>query len=344
MVLPGRDIPWKTFLGDLKNEWMADDLLNVGGSVTFFMILALFPFLMFLVALAGVFIDPKTAESLIDQLAQVAPEAVTQILGDRLRALSTQNNVGLVTLGALAAIWSASGGITSVMAALNTCYGVKEGRPFWKYRSIAVGLTLFTAAFALISALVAVAVPPIADAIGGAIGTAISWLRIPIAALLMMFLWAVLYYMLPDVEQQFRFITPGSVVGVILWAIASWGFSQYVSHFGNYEVTYGALGGVAVLLLWMWISSLVFLLGAEINAVIEARSPEGKKVGAKRMLDVGRDQPKTEKQEEELDRLRQPPRRPRPPVTTVVARTAKNTGEAVALKTLFGIGKKPTIH
>jgi membrane protein len=102
-----------------------------------------------------------------------------------------------------------------------------------------------------------------------------------VAGLLMMFLWALLYYALPNVKQRFKFITPGSVVGVVIWVIASWAFSQYVANFGKYDANYGAIGGVIVLLLWMWISAQVILLGAEINAIIEHRSPDGKSPGQK---------------------------------------------------------------
>ncbi|MGC3996765.1 MAG: YihY/virulence factor BrkB family protein [Anaeromyxobacter sp.] len=103
----------------------------------------------------------------------------------------------------------------------------------------------------------------------------------------MMLLWALLYYVLPDVEQDFKFITPGSVGGVIVWVIASWAFSFYVSHFGSYDRTYGSIAGVIILLFWMWISALVMLLGAEVNSVIEHRSPEGKREGAKSLADTG---------------------------------------------------------
>jgi membrane protein len=120
------------------------------------------------------------------------------------------------------------------------------------------------------------------------------WLRLPVAGLLMMFLWATLYYVLPDVEQEFKFITPGSVMGVVVWVLASWGFSLYVTNFGKYEATYGSVGGIIVMLLWMYISSLVLLLGAEVNAVIEHKSEEGKRVGAKLMADRGRTGTKTE--------------------------------------------------
>ncbi len=113
----------------------------------------------------------------------------------------------------------------------------------------------------------------------------------------MMLLWALLYYALPDVQQDFRFITPGSVMGVVVWVLASWGFSLYVANFGKYEAVYGSVGGVIVMLLWMYISSVVLLLGAEANAVIEHKSPEGKRVGAKSLAEKGATGTKTEEME-----------------------------------------------
>jgi len=183
------------------------------------------------------------------------------------------------------------------MRALNQAYDVEESRSFWKVRGIALLATLIAAALSILAAVIAIATPVVADAIGGPIGTAILWLRIPVAGLIMMLVLALLYYYLPDVEQEFRFITPGSVAAVILWLLASLGFSLYVSRFGSYEVTYGALGGVIVLLVWMWISSQAVLLGAEINAVIEHLSPEGKRTGARRLRDAGEDAPKTAKRD-----------------------------------------------
>jgi membrane protein len=278
---------WKQFLKGLGTKVSEDGVTDLAATVTYYGILALFPFILFLVALASVIISPEDAKRIVDQLAAVAPGAVTQILGQRIQQLGGQQNVSLLGFGAVAAIWAASGGITSVMGALNRCYDVKEGRPWWKVRLIAILMTLVAGALALIAALAVVAVPPIADWLGGPLRTAILWLRLPVAGLVMMLLWALLYYVLPDVEQRFRFITPGSVIGVVIWVIASVGFSQYVSHFGSYDKTYGSLGGVIVLLLWMWISALVLLAGAETNAFIEHASPEGKRQGAKRKSDVG---------------------------------------------------------
>jgi membrane protein len=177
--------------------------------------------------------------------------------------------------------------VNALIGALNRTYDVKEGRPWWKVRGIAILMTLVSGALALLAALVAIAAAPLASWIGGPIGTAIGWLRLPVAGLVMMFLWALIYYVLPDVEQRFRFITPGSVFGVVVWVLASWAFSRYVASFGSYDKTYGSLGGVIVLLLWMWISSLVLLVGAEMNALVEHASEEGKRQGAKSKHDTG---------------------------------------------------------
>lgn len=310
MALPGRDVSWKTFLVALKNEWSADKVGDVAAGLTFYAVLGLFPFILFLVSLASVIIDPTLAEVLVDQLATVAPPDVTSILSERIRQLGNSNSVGLLTFSALLAIWSSSGAVVSLMKALNTAFDVDDRRPFWKQRLIAIGATLVAAAVALIAGLVAVVVPPIIRALDLPFGDALLWLRLPLAALLMMVLWNFLYWLLPAYpDRRFRLVTPGSIVGVVVWAIASWGFSTYVSNFGNYDATYGALGAVVVLLFWMWISGQMMLLGAEINAV------------ARKLAGRGKPTPPEGKQER--------PRRP-PPVTLVrpEARQPERPGNA----------------
>jgi membrane protein len=287
MRLPGSGMSWREFFVGLAKEVSEDELSDLAGSITFWGILSLFPFLLMLVALASLIITPDQAEAIISQLGKVAPGPATEILGERIRQLGGQQNVTLLGVGALVAIWSASGGVMSLIAALDRCYDVKEERPWWKRRALSVGVTIVAGGLALVAALAAIAAGPLADWIGGPAGAAIGWLRLPVAGIVMMVLWAFLYYVLPDVEQSFKFITAGSVVGVVLWVIASWGFSRYVSSFGTYDKVYGSLGGVIVLLLWMWISALVLLVGAEVNALIEHRSPEGKREGAKLRTDVG---------------------------------------------------------
>ncbi|WNG46451.1 YihY/virulence factor BrkB family protein [Archangium minus] len=336
MVLPGKGMSWKEFFTELKNEYQNDKISNVAGAMTFFGVLALFPFLLFLVALASIIIDPAQAEVLIQELGRVAPEAVTQIVGQRLHDLAAGNNVGLLTVGALGAVWAASGGVVAMMDALNTVYDVEESRPFWKVRGIAIMMTLGGAVLAILSSLAMVATPAVANFLGEPLGTVVTWLRLPFAGLLMMLALALLYYVLPDVKQTFKFISPGSVVGVLIWLVASWGFSVYVRNFGSYDANYGALGGVIVLLLWMWISSQVILLGAEINAVLEHRSPEGKAPGEKHPRQGGPTMTKGQKREREQkeieERLRPPPpRRPEPARMTPL-------GAATTWATGFGLG------
>jgi membrane protein len=281
--LPGKDIPWMTFFKVLKDEVEKDNIGDAAGALTFFGVLALFPFLLFLVSLASLIIDPAQAQALVEQLSQIMPREGTAIIGERLNSLAQNPSVGLLSVGALGAIWAASNGVMAVTRALNVAYGVRESRAKWKVRMIALLFTLGGGALGLLGTLAAVAAPPLAQSIGGPIGAAILLLRIPVAALLVLFVWAVAYYVLPDVEQDFKFITPGSVIGVAVWILASLGFSLYVSNFGKYDATYGSLGGVIVLLLWMWISAQVLLIGAEINAIIEHESPEGKAPGEKTM-------------------------------------------------------------
>ena len=317
MVLPGKGMSWKEFFSELKNEYLNDNIGNVAGAVTFSALLALFPFLLFLVALAGALIDPNQAQMLIQELGKVAPAAVTEILGQRLKDLTTGSHAGLLTVGGIGAVWAASGGVAAMMDALNTVYAVKESRPFWKTRGLAILVTLGVAALSILSSVAMVATPAIAHWLGEPLGTVLMWLRLPVAGILMMLVWAMIYYLLPDVEQEFKFITPGSVVGVLLWLLASFGFSVYVKNFGSYDVSYGALGGVIVMLMWMWISSQVILIGAEINALLEHRSPEGKAPGAKTPEEGGPNVTKGQlrrAEEAEIEQLRQqPPSPPAPP-------------------------------
>lgn len=287
----GREIRPREVLADVRREWGHDRLGMVAGALTFSGVLALFPFLLFVVALAALVVDPADAASLVDSLRRVAPPQVADLLADRVRALTASGSPGLLTLGAVGAVWAASGGMVGLTDALDTVYDVEDSRPWWKVRVRAVLVTLAVAVVSVVAAAIAIATPPIARAVGDPVGTVLLYASLPIAAVLMAGLLAFLYWVLPDVEQEFRFLTPGSLVATLLWALASWAFSVYVANFGTYEVSYGALGGVIVLLVWMWITSIAILLGAEINCVLERRSPEGERAGARSSADRGASPP-----------------------------------------------------
>ncbi|HLL04857.1 MAG TPA: YihY/virulence factor BrkB family protein [Myxococcaceae bacterium] len=271
---PDRAAKWKRLLGRLRGEWKRNKLSDAAAALTFYGVLSLFPFLLFMVALAGLVIQPAQVQTLIGELGREVPQAFSQIPYAQLAELTSGPRRGVLTFSALAAVWSATTGVVSLMKALNTAYGVTEGRPRWKVYAIALGMMLAGAVLALLAGLVAVAAPALATRLGQPWTMLVGWLRLPLAALLMMILWATLYTVLPDARQKFRFILPGSVVGVLVWLAASLGFSSYVSHFSTFGITYGALGGIIVLLLWMWISSLALMLGAEINAVLARRHSE----------------------------------------------------------------------
>jgi membrane protein len=196
---------------------------------------------------------------------------------------------GLLSVGILVALWSASVGIRSLMNAMNKAYDVEEGRPTWKLMLLAVVYTIGLALILLAAAGLMVTGPQVMEWLAGQVGlkeivvTLWTWLRWPVIVILMMLVVALLYYVTPDVEQEFRFITPGSVLSVIVWIAASVGFGIYVQNFGNYDATYGSIGAVIVLLLYFYISAAVLLFGAEMNAVIEHASSEGKNEGDKRV-------------------------------------------------------------
>jgi len=265
----------KRFVFDFAAKFSADQTLDRAAALGFFAMLALFPFLIGAVTLASLLMNPRTVESLVRDLAEVTPPDVTRLLGDQLRGLVRSGSSSILTLSTFGAYWAASGGMSALMRALNRIEEVKETRPIWKTKGISLLTTLVAVGFLLTAAIVAVATPAVARAVGGPLGTLISWMRLPFAGALAVFSWEVLYHLLPNRRRPFRLASPGSIVAVILWLAASWGFSTYVVNFGRYDVTYGALGAFVVLLLWLLISSLVVLVGAQINVLLEKRADRG---------------------------------------------------------------------
>ena len=265
---PGRDIPWKTFFARVYEGFARGAIDDVAATLTFFGILAIFPFLMFVVAVMSHVVSWATIQSLVDQLARMAPRDVTSIVSQRLTVLKSHPSTGLLTIGLIGTVLSASGGVTSLMIALNRSYDVVERRSFFRRRGIALVSTFVGGALGLAAAVVTVVVPAIASFIGGRWSVAINWLRLPTAGVLMMVALALAYTFLPDVHPRHHVVAPGAVVGVLLSLIASWGMGFYTSHVVHYEATYGTLGGVIVMLMWMWITSIAVLLGAEINRVM----------------------------------------------------------------------------
>ena len=277
MVLPGRDIPWKDFLLRLKNEVKNDNLTAVAGSVTFAAMLSLFPFLIFLVSLAGILIDPTQIQSLVDQLKPLAPPEGVALVENYLTNLTRASSGGLLTVGAVGELWTAGRGVNSCLHALNVTYGCPEDRPSWKIQLLAAATVLTSAVGLVILVAVVVALPAFTEWLNlPPAFNILSWLRLPLAGLLLLLVWAAYDRILPARRRPYRPFTFGNLVGVGFWLLGSWAFSVYVQNFGNYNATYGAIGGVIVLLLWMNLSVQVFLIAAEINGLldkVERRGP-----------------------------------------------------------------------
>lgn len=288
-------VGWKTILKRTVHESIADDILSLAAQLAYYFFLALFPALLFLVAVASFFPLENLMDSITGSLSRVAPPAVLSIVQDQLRQIARSGNGGLLTIGMLLTIWSSSSGIVAVANALNAAYDVKEGRPWWKVRLIAVGLTVALTLFVPVCFALVVIGPALARRVAEwfhlsqafvLAWTVVQW---PLVFLLIALAVALIYYFAPDVEQEFAFLTPGSVTATLLWLIFSLGFKIYVSRFADYNATYGALGGVIVLLLWFYASGVALLIGAELNAEIEHASVFGKDEGDKVATETHRD-------------------------------------------------------
>ncbi|MFC0666611.1 YihY/virulence factor BrkB family protein [Azotobacter chroococcum] len=269
-------------------DFMADEMPTYASALAFQMLFSLFPFLLFLIALIG-FLD---LQQFFDWLQQQAALLLPAQAMDTVNAVIAQfqtERVGLFSVGILAALWTASAGVRSTMLAMNKAYDVKEGRPAWKRIPLSVLYTIGIALMLLSAAALMLVGPQVMGWLAGWVGLEQlivilwTWLRWPLAVLLLILVVATIYYVAPDVEQRFHFITPGSVLAVLVWIAASLGFGFYVRNFANYDATYGSVGAIIVMLLYFFISAAVLLFGAEMNAVIEHRHPEGKDPGEKQL-------------------------------------------------------------
>jgi membrane protein len=201
--------------------------------------------------------------------------------------LSNAGHGGILSIGLLGALWSSSAALVSIISALNRVYDIEEARPWWKVRLIAIGLTVGLAVFVLASVTLVIAGPAIARALAERVGLgeAFTWswliLQWPVALFLISTAVGLVYYFAPDAEQEWVWVTPGAVLATALWLVASLGFRLYVVSFADYQATYGALGGVVVLMLWMYLTGLAIVIGGELNAEIEHASPWGKEPGEK---------------------------------------------------------------
>src|SRR4051812_31795774 len=268
---------WVATLKRSVREFSDDNITDWAAALTYYSILSIFPALIALISVVGLLGDSAT-QSLIDNISSATPGPAKDIFTSAIQNLQkSQGAAGvLFVVGIAGALWSASGYIAAFMRASNAIYDIEEGRPIWKTAPVRIGVTVVMLTLVIISAVAVAVTGGLAKQVGNVLGvgdTAVTvWdvAKWPVLLLIVSFMFAFLYWAAPNVKHpKFQWISPGGVLAVIVWIVASALFAFYVSHFGSYNKTYGALGGVIIFLVWLWISNIAVLLGAEFNAELE---------------------------------------------------------------------------
>ncbi|HEX3833630.1 MAG TPA: YihY/virulence factor BrkB family protein [Solirubrobacteraceae bacterium] len=281
------DLPRRAWPGVLKRtirEFNADHLTDLAAALTYYGVLAIFPMLVVILSVLGL-LGHSVTQSLIHNLGTVAPGTTKRILTDAIKNIQSDRGASGVAfvIGLAAAMWSASGYVAAFMRASNVVWDVEEGRPFYKTLPVRLAVTFVTVVLLTLSAAAVVFTGSLAGKLGNLIGVGSTGVQVwdiakwPVLALIVVLILAILYYAGPNVRQPgFRWVTPGGLVAVVLWIVASAAFAFYVANFSSYNKTYGAIASVVVFLVWLWITNIVILLGAELNAEIErGRQIEG---------------------------------------------------------------------
>ncbi|MFF1546280.1 YihY/virulence factor BrkB family protein [Streptomyces sp. NPDC058291] len=270
--LPKRS--WWAVLKGTVREFQDDELTDRAAALTYYGVLSLFPALLVLVSLLGV-AGKSATDEVLDNLRKVTPGSARDVISDAVQQLQGRGGVGSVmaVVGLVLAVWSASGYTAAFIRSANAVYDIPEGRPVWKVLPIRVGVTVVLLVLAVVSALIVVFTGGLARQAGAALGightalTVWSIAKWPVLVVLVTIMVGILYWAAPNVRARgFRWITPGSVLALLIWLVASAGFAFYVANFASYNKTYGAVAGVIVFLVWLWISNIAILLGLEFDA------------------------------------------------------------------------------
>jgi membrane protein len=278
---------WGELFKRTGKELLADDVLNLAAQQAYYFFFALFPALLTLISIASFFPIANLVDEVVQMLGRVAPPEVLKIIQEQITAISKSNQGGVLTFAFLLTIWSSSGALVSIISTLNTAYGITESRPFWKVRLTAILLTVGIAFFIILSIALIMAGPAFAQHLATTlhVGPAFKWtwlvLQWPVVFAFVATGIGLVYYFAPDADQDWVWITPGSILATVLWVVVSIAFKLYLTYFADYNATYGTLGAFIVLLTWFYLSGLAILVGAEMNAEIEHASPYGKNPGEK---------------------------------------------------------------
>jgi membrane protein len=294
--------PWK--LGGLtvpqlsKRVWaesQRDDVFGRSAELAYYFLLAIFPGLFFVVSILGIVAagNPQFRNQLMTSISSVMPGSASQLVSKTLQEIMHSSSGTKLWLGLVAALWTASGGMSAIMDMLNITYDVKDGRPYWKQKGIAILLTIGVAVLTVAALTLILYGPTIADAIFGRVGlgNVVAWIwkivQWPVAVFFVLLSYALMYFFGPDVEHpKWHWITPGAAAGVFLWLVVSFAFRVYLHFFNSYSRTYGSLGALIILMVWFYLTGAAVMIGSETNAEIEHAAaergrPEAKAPGEK---------------------------------------------------------------
>jgi membrane protein len=293
---------WKGTLTRTATGFKRDKLNHWGAALTYYAVLSLFPALLVLVSLVGLFANPERVTSVLtDTISELGPETAAQTFQGPIESItSNRGGAGVAfVIGVVTALWAASGYVSAFADASNTIYEVEEGRPFWKLKPLQLAVTFVLIVLTALVFLSLLLTGPIVGALGGALGigdTALTVWRFakwPAMLLLVLLIFGALFYTSPNAKiTGARWVTGGALLALLLWIVASLVLALYVANFGSYNKTYGTLGGVVVFLLWLWVTNMAILFGAEFNAETErARQIEEGVPGAKQRLRLAEREP-----------------------------------------------------
>lgn len=278
-----QNISWWELAKRVWTEINNDRIWGRAAELSYYFLLALFPLLIFLTSVIGLVLGSGTGtrHTLFDYLARVMPPSAFQLLDTTMTEISQASSGGKISFGLLAALWAASNGMAAITDSLNAAYDIEEGRPWWKQRLVAISLTIALSVFIISALLLVVAGGHIGEGVANAYGfgpafaTAWKIIQWPVAFAFLILAFALIYYFAPDVrDQQWHWLTPGAATGVVLWLLVSFAFRIYLSFFDSYSATYGSLGAVIILMLWLYFTGLAVLIGGEINSEIENAAAE----------------------------------------------------------------------
>lgn len=269
---------WKYVGRKSFREFLDDECTDLAAALTYYAVLAVFPAMLAMLSLLGLVTDAsKAVDTVVDVLDPLISTDTMNVIQPALQGLASSDTAGLTAvIGVLGALWSASAYVGAFGRAMNRIYEIREGRPIWKLRPLLLAVTLLAVLLVATALLILVVSGPVAESIGSVIGlgdaalTVWSIAKWPVLALVMVLVVALLYYATPNIKQpKFRWVSVGALIALLVWVIASVGFAVYVANFASYNKTYGSLGGVIVTLLWLWLTNLALLFGAEVDSELE---------------------------------------------------------------------------